>query len=131
MRGDDIWVRAAATGALINIGPASISGLADALSDGDKAVRRAAAKALGKIGESGEDNEALRRLSAALLDVDKSVRRFAAEALGRMEADTMVPELTEVLDDRDPKVRIAAFKALAKIDTPEAQQAVRQWVRDQ
>jgi HEAT repeat protein len=129
LRGDDIWVRAAATGALISIGSPAVSGLVQALSDEDKAVRRAAAKALGKIGERGQDQEVLRGLSVGLLDVDGAVRRFAAEALGRLEAASMVPELSEALNDRNTSVRIAAFRALAKIDTPEAQSAVRQWVK--
>ena len=129
LRGDDIWVRAAATGALISIGSPAVGGLVTALRDEDKAVRRAAAKALGKIGERGEDQEVLRGLSVGLLDVDGAVRRFAAEALGRLRAASMVPELTEALNDRNTGVRIAAFRALAKIDTPEAQSAVRQWVK--
>jgi HEAT repeat protein len=129
MRGDDIWTRSAATGALIRFGTVSVDGLIVALGDKDKAVRRAAAKAIGKIGSSDHDGDAIRGLSVALLDVDAGVRRFAAEALGRLEADSMVDELSEVLRDHNPKVRIAAFKALANIDTPEAQDAVRAWAK--
>lgn len=129
LRGDDLWVRAAATGALISIGSPAVSGLVQALRDEDKAVRRAAAKALGKIGDQGQDQEVLCGLSVGLLDVDGAVRRFAAEALGRLEAASMVPELTEALNDSNASVRIAAFRALARIDTPEAQSAVRQWVK--
>ncbi|GAB4515574.1 MAG: hypothetical protein OHK0046_19320 [Anaerolineae bacterium] len=130
LRGNDIWVRAAVTGALIQIGTPAIEGLTDALRDEDKAVRRAAAKALGKIGELGDDDRVQRGLSSALLDVDDGVRRFAAEALGRLKATSMVSELTEALDDQNAEVRIAAFKALANFKTPEAQKAVRQWVRE-
>lgn len=133
LRGQDMWTRAAAAGALINIGTASIDGLVDALQDKDKNVRRAAAKAIGKIGEASDNTSSqpvLHGLSVALLDVDKSVRRFAAEALGRLGAESKVPELAETLTDRNPDVRIAAFKALAKIDTPEAAKAVRNWVRE-
>lgn len=130
MRGNDMWVRAAATGALINIGAAAVNGLTAALRDEDKAVRRAAAKALGKIGEMGEDNQVTHGLSFALLDIDGAVRRFAAEALGRLGAETMVAELTEVLHDHRADVRIAAFKALAALKTPEAQQAVHNWIHE-
>lgn len=131
LRYNDIWLRAATTGALIRIGVPSVEGLTHALTDADKAVRRAAAKALGKIGETGNDNQAVKALSAALLDVDDGVRRFAAEALGRLHADDKVSELENVLSDAKPDVRIAAFKALANIATPEAQKAVRNWVREQ
>ena len=127
LRWDDIFTRAAATGALIQIGEPALDGLVTALRDQNKAVRRASAKAIGKIGITTDN--AITGLSVALLDVDNSVRRFAAEALGRLGDKNMVPELAEVLDDRDPKARIAAFRALAKIDTPEARQAVRAWVK--
>lgn len=130
LRGDDPWVRAAVTGALIQMGSPAVDGLVDALRDEDKAVRRAAAKAVGKIGERADDNRVVRGLSAALLDVDRGVRRFAAEALGRLGAAGKVDELREVLSDRDAEVRIAAFKALANIDTPEAQAAVHNWLHD-
>lgn len=127
MRFDDIFTRAAATGALIQVGEPAVNGLVTALRDENKAVRRASAKAIGKIGIATQG--AITGLSTALLDVDNAVRRFAAEALGRLGDKEMVPELVEVLDDRDPKARIAAFRALAKIDTPEAREAVRAWVK--
>ena len=127
LRWDDIFTRAAATGALIQIGEPAVDGLADALRDENKMVRRAAAKALGKIGIASD--AALTGLSTALLDVDSSVRRFAAEALGRLGDATMVPELAQALDDKDPKAKIAAFRALAKIDSPEARELVRAWVK--
>lgn len=130
LQGDDIWTRAAAAGALISIGSPAVEGLTGALRHEKKAVRRAAAKALGKIGENGKDEGALRALSAALLDVDDGVRRFAAEAIGRLGAEGMVPELKEVLADNNAEVRIAAFRALANIDTPEAQKAVRSWLHE-
>lgn len=127
LRWDDIFTRAAAAGALIQIGEPAVDGLVDGLRDENKAVRRAAAKALGKIGTAEE--RTVLALSGALLDIDNGVRRFAAEALGRIGDETIVPELAEALDDRDPKARIAAFRALAKIDSPEAAQAVRAWVK--
>ena len=91
-------------------------------------MRRAAAKALGKIDDSRQDEQALRSLSGALLDVDAAVRRFAAEALGRLDAEIMVSELTHALQDNNADVRIAAFRALSTLDTPEAQAALRDWV---
>lgn len=125
--GNDTWVRVAATGGLIRMGPAAVPGLVDGLRHQNKNVRRASAKALGKIGEQNSD--ALRALSAALLDVDSGVRRFAAEALGRLGDAAYVPMLAEVLADVDADARIAAFKALSSIGTQEAQDAMRNWVR--
>lgn len=133
LRYDDIWTRSAATAALINIGTErAVNGLLDALRDENKAVRRAAAKAIGKIGvEKGADHpqydNILHGLSFGLLDVDHGVRRFSAEALGRVKADGKVQELVSLLNDHDNEVRIAAFKALSSLNTPEAQDAVRRW----
>jgi HEAT repeat protein len=127
MRGDDIWTRAAATGALIQIGAPAVDGLAEALTDDAKVVRRAAAKALGKIAASGDSVTVRVRLSQALNDQDKGVRRFAAQALGRLEADSAVPALIEALADDNAEVRLAALTALANIDTEEARVALDNW----
>lgn len=129
LREDDPWVRAAAAGALIQVGKPAIDGLTHGLRDDNKHVRRAAAKALGKIGV--DDEIAIRVLADALEDEDSAVRRFAAEALGRMGDGVVVPELAEVLNDKNPKTRIAAFRALASLNTKEASEAMRKWARDQ
>lgn len=135
LRWDDMWTRAAITAALIANGSVVvIDGLINALRDEKNAVRRAAAKALGKIEiqtQTDTHTVAMRGLSAALLDVDDGVRRFAAEALGRLGAEGKVSELSHALNDKDATVRIAAFRALANIDTPEARNAVRQWSKAQ
>ncbi|PJF30187.1 MAG: hypothetical protein CUN52_04595 [Phototrophicales bacterium] len=131
LRWDDMWTRSAVTAALIANGSLLvIQGLSEALRDEKSVVRRAAAKALGKINiqpESEVHMTVIRGLSAALLDIDDGVRRFSAEALGRLDAKSKVPELSDALNDKDAQVRIAAFRALASIDTPEARHAVRQW----
>jgi HEAT repeat protein len=133
LRYDDIWTRSAATGAIINIGTErAVNGLLDALRDENKVVRRAAAKAIGKIGiENGADHpqyaDILHGLSVALLDIDNGVRRFSAEALGRVQADEKAQNLAGLLNDDDSEVRIAAFKALSSLNTPEAQDIVRRW----
>ena len=80
LRGDDLWVRAASTGALIKIGSPAVDGLIEALGDDQPAVRRSAAKALGKIGDAA----AVLGLIEALDDQDRPVRRFAYEALARI-----------------------------------------------
>ncbi|GEM_PF-727689 len=135
LRWDDMWTRAAITAALIANGSMLvIEGLSEALRDEKSAVRRASAKALGKI-EVKTDTDAhiavVRGLSAALLDVDDGVRRFAAEALGRLGAEGKVSELTHALNDKNATVRIAAFRALATLDTPEARNAVHRWSKEQ
>lgn len=135
LRWDDMWTRAAITGALIANGSALvIEGLMEALRDENAAVRRASAKALGKIEvqvASETHHHVIRGLSAALLDIDNGVRRFAAEALGRLNAESKVSELSDALDDAHASVRIAAFRALTTLDTPEAQHAVHKWVKEQ
>lgn len=83
LRANDMYLRMAVTGALINIGHPSVPGLVKALFDNNRAVRRAAAKALGKIGSK----RAIPPLQVALKDSDAGVRRFSAEALERLGDD--------------------------------------------
>jgi HEAT repeat protein len=82
LRADDMFLRMATTGALINIGAPAVSGLIRALFDQNAAVRRASAKALGKIGSK----DAINALKVAAKDGDAGVSRLAAEALSRLEA---------------------------------------------
>jgi HEAT repeat protein len=114
LREDDLWVRVAVTDALIRIGQPSVTGLIEALRDENHAVRRAAAKALGKIGAG----VAAKSLQGALLDVDTDVRRFAAEALGRIGDEGSINVLAEALRDEHERVRQAAAGALVKIGEP-------------
>lgn len=82
LRDDDIFLRMAITGTLISIGHPAVPGLVKALFDNNKAVRRASAKALGKIGSK----RAIKPLQVALNDSDPSVRKFSKEALERLGA---------------------------------------------
>jgi HEAT repeat protein len=82
LRADDMYLRMAITGALIAIGRPSVPGLVKALFDNNAAVRRAAAKALGKIG----DHETIKPLTVALKDADAGVRKFAQEAIARLQS---------------------------------------------
>lgn len=82
LRGDDMFLRAGATGALIKIGYPSVPGLTAALFDDSNAVKRAACKALGKIGNP----RAIAALTNALQDANAGVRRLAAEALERIKS---------------------------------------------
>lgn len=80
LRADDMYLRMATTGALIQIGAPAVPGLIKALFDRNKAVRRAAAKALGKIG----NKRAIKPLQVAVKDSDPSVRKMCQQALDRL-----------------------------------------------
>jgi HEAT repeat protein len=82
LRADDMYLRMAVTGALIAIGRPALPGLVRALFDNNAAVRRASAKALGKIG----DRDTIKPLTVALKDGDPGVRKFAQEAILRLQA---------------------------------------------
>ncbi len=110
LRDEDMYVRVQVTAALIRIGAPAVDGLTGALGDARPAVRRAAAKALGKIRHA--DAGALRALGAALGDENAAQRRFAAQALGRLGATGAVEELGAALRDSDARVRNEAAQAL-------------------
>ena len=107
----------------------AVPGLSEALrDDSEPSVREAVAYALGAI----RDKSAIPALSAALKvfgefdedldkDVDAGMREGAAWALGRIGNKSVIPVLGEVLlGDPEPSVRIAAAKALGKIDDKRA-----------
>lgn len=81
LRANDMFLRMATTGALINIGHPAVPGLVKALFDNNKAVRRASAKALGKIGSE----RAISPLRVAVKDNDPTVRKMCQEALDRLQ----------------------------------------------
>jgi HEAT repeat protein len=74
-------VRRAAAGALAQIGTSAVEPLVSTLKDNDRLVRKAAARALGQIG----DARAIEPLTAALKDGDRLVREAAAEALDNLD----------------------------------------------
>ena len=92
LRDNDMFLRAGITGALINIGYPSVPGLTQALFDRSKAVRRAACKALGKIGSE----RSVPALIHSLRDSNAGVRKFAREALERIDT----PEARDALNRR-------------------------------
>ena len=140
-------------GALPQSTPTSVTSLASALADGDTAVRRNAAAALGHLGPGGaaaapdlvgtlDDSDAVVRwnsavalakigpqatgpLLRALADERVRVRRGAAIALARMEPPPKgaMPILIVALGDRDAGVRESAAMALDSFG-PEAASAV-------
>lgn len=108
LRDVDMFVRVHVTDALIRIGQPAVGGLVEALSDTNSAVRRAAAKALGKIRHA----DAVPGLRRSMKDTDADVRRFTAQALGRINDESTVDVLGEALRDSDVRVRKAAAGAL-------------------
>lgn len=101
---------------LVRIGPAAISVLLATLKKPDEnwEKRSQASKTLGKIG-----GPAVPLLVAALKEGDQYVRRLAAEALVYAGSDA-VPALNTLLQDKNPRERIAAAKILgdAHLFTP-------------
>jgi len=107
-------VRCAAAEALGKLGdPQAVPAFIKALGDSDRAVRRAAAEALVKIG-----TPAVPAFIKALGDSDRAVRRAAAEALGAIGDPQAVPALIQALGDRGENVRRAAGEALVRIGAP-------------
>ncbi len=87
-------VRELAADALRRIGPgaaAALDGLYAALADPVDAVRQAAARAVGVVGE-GAAEEALARLDAAMADGTLAVRREAAMAMARLKGEPVGPQ---------------------------------------
>lgn len=90
MRDNDMFLRVGITGALIKIGYPAVPGLTKALFDRNKAVKRAAAKALGKIGSE----RSVPALINSLRDRDPNMRKLAREALERIDT----PEARDALN---------------------------------
>ncbi len=75
----------------------AIPSLVSAVSGSERSVHLDAIEALGKLGST--DNSVIQVLTGALDDPD--ARRAAAKALGLLEAEDAVPDLIELLGDRD------------------------------
>ena len=91
--------------------------LDDALKEGDREERRAAAEAIGKAG--GAARVEIPALGEALKDPERDVRWAAADALGNLgnSAKESIPALTEVIrSDPDADVRRRALRSLEDID---------------
>lgn len=102
----------AATLALVELGPASIPGLAEALSDRDPAVRRRAARALRLHGPGARS--AAPALLERFKDADPGVRAEAALAYGEIQREKAVPALQELLAS-DASTAAAAAQALCAL----------------
>ena len=102
---------------VVGLGAPAVPALIQALGDLSENVRRAAAEALGKLG----DPQAVPALIKALGDDWNAVRRAAAEALGKLGDPQAVPALIQALGDRSENVRRAAQQAIQQIQTKQSQ----------
>jgi FOG: HEAT repeat len=92
-----------------------VSGLIKALGyEKDAGIRAAAARSLGRIG----DSRAVEPLIAVLGDARKEVRRAAVQALSLIGNPRAVEPLIGVLKDSDPIVRQTAAHAVGKVGAP-------------
>jgi HEAT repeat protein len=92
--------------AMIELAPASIPGVAEALADRDPAVRRLAAQTLRLIGPAARSADGI--LAECLKDPDVSVRAEAALALGEIQREKSVDALKPLLKGEPAPARAAA-----------------------
>ncbi|MBD2177953.1 HEAT repeat domain-containing protein [Pseudanabaena sp. FACHB-1998] len=116
---NDISVQSQAVQALKNIGVPAISAVAKMLNNSSSHTRSVAARTLGQIGM-----EEVVPLLAKILREDEYayVRCDAALALGEIGTHDAVFYLSQSLKDRDRSVRSAVLRALAQVNSPEAQE---------
>jgi len=100
LRSDDPEVRRRAAEALRWKGraePEVLNALVGRLRDAHRRVRRAAARALGEMGEAAVVPEVLRALLERLRDEDSAVRRAAVHTLGKMGPPAATPEVLRAM----------------------------------
>jgi HEAT repeat protein len=105
-------------------GPAQVEPIGKRLDHGEPRVRRAAARALSKIG--GYETEAL--LVGAMNDRDEETQAEVLLCIGVMKAETAIPALVDLarvrLLGKDEKVRELAITTLGQIGTDAAVNAL-------
>lgn len=106
---------------------AAVEPIGNMLATGDTLQRRAAATALGEIGDTAS-LESL--LQALLTDTDSGVREAAAEGLGKIGDANATNGLVQSLVDSSQRVREAAFKALGALNWKPAttEEEVWSWI---
>ena len=133
LQATDDSVRASAAFALADMGKAAqeaLPALTRAAQDASQSVRRHATEGLGLIGQLvSEDmdlSETVQVLTNGLSDSHFAVRDNAARALAKLGtlAEPAIPALVAQLEDEDRYVRFHAALALKQIQTPEAQNAL-------
>jgi HEAT repeat protein len=109
----------------------ALPAVAAASGDPDVKVRRAALDALEALGSAAAP--AVPALTHALRDTDRSVRWSAVRilgALGQPSARPALGELTRLLADPDPDMRLAAVNALPRIAAGDAVDLLRRALGD-
>ncbi|MGH7508857.1 MAG: HEAT repeat domain-containing protein [Gemmatimonadales bacterium] len=108
----DRAVRAAAVGAVAELGGAGVIGsLQEQTLATEPAVRAAAARALGVLGTAEAESD-LRRL---LGDPDPGVREAAVAGTVHARLRSLVPPVVELLGDSDARVRLRAAQAVSQL----------------
>ena len=116
---NDISVQSQAVQALKSIGVPAITPVAKMLTNPSSHTRSVAARTLGQIGME----EIVPMLAKVLKDDEYAyVRCDAALALGEIASHDAVFYLSQSLRDRDRSVRSAILRALAQVNSPEAQE---------
>jgi len=120
---------------LVRLGPASTPALATALTAGPASQRRLAARALGRLGQAG-DERTHEPLRAALHDGDPLVRWEAVSALSWARGEHAAQDIRPLLQDPDAGVRNEVIQILAytgtaadlpALDHIRRHDAARQW----
>jgi HEAT repeat protein len=116
---NDISVQSQAVQALKSIGVPAILPVSKMLCNPSSHTRSVAARTLGQIGME----EVVPMLAQVLRDDEYAyVRCEAALALGEIGSHDAVFYLSQSLKDRDRSVRSAVLRALAQVNSPEAQE---------
>ena len=116
---NDISVQSQAVQALKNIGVPAIAPVSKMLYNPSSHTRSVAARTLGQIGME----EVVPMLAQVLRDDEYAyVRCDAALALGEIGSHDAVFYLSQSIKDRDRSVRSAILRALAQVNSPEAQE---------
>lgn len=103
-------------GALVEVGPAAVAALMDALQHGSPALRAPTAAALRKI-QSGELDQVITR---AVADEDDEIRLGGATALAESASAENVAALTALLQDTDRRIRVVGIAGLGRSRSREA-----------
>ncbi|MFW9915914.1 MAG: HEAT repeat domain-containing protein [Candidatus Thorarchaeota archaeon] len=113
-------IRESAAAVLVKIGEPAVASLITALQNEDRDVRKKAVEALGTI----RDPRAVDPLLVALQDKELFVQKEAAAALVKIGEAAVEPLLAAL---QNKAVRNYAAKILAKIDDPQAREALQQF----
>ena len=123
LQDNDISVQSQAVQSLKNIGVPAILPVSKMLNNSSSHTRSVAARTLGQIGME----EVVPLLAQVLKDDEYAyVRCDAALALGQIGTHDAVFYLSQALKDRDRSVRSAVLRALAQVNSPEAQEILQE-----